>query len=174
METFNKAVLLIESFTRKIVIMIMILMLGTILLDVIARNTSIRVRGLDEIARYSLVWIIFLVTAIGARYGDLVGMDSFAQSLPKAARKATWVIRRILFLVFLVFFGWYALGLVQLMISTGRVSPNLQIPLWFVYAPIFVGTALMFLSLVADLCIRSRRGSIDDQNEAHPEGAPWN
>lgn len=174
MEALNKAVLLIESLTRKIVILIMVLMVVTVLLDVIARNTSIRVRGLDEIARFSLVWIIFLVTAIGARYGDLIGMDSLSEVLPKGARKVVWVIRRLLFLTFLTFFGWYSLGLVQMMIKTGRTSPNLHIPLWFVYAPIFVGSALMFLSLIADLGIRFKRGTIGNDNEAHSGGTPWN
>jgi len=155
------------------VILLMLLMLGAVLLDVIARNSSIRVRGLDEIARYSFVWIIFLVTAIGARYGDLIGMDSLANALPPSARKIAWVIRRLLFFVFLIFFGWYALGLIRLMINTGRVSPSLHIPLWFVYAPIFIGSALMFLSLVADICARLKSGSFDDANAQ--QGEPqWN
>lgn len=174
METFNKAVLRVESATRVIVILIMLLMLGAVLLDIIARNTAIRVRGLDEIARYSFVWIIFLVTAVGARYGDLIGMDSFARALPDPARKVAWVIRRILFFIFLIFFAWYALGLIRLMINTGRVSPSLHIPLWFVYSPIFVGSALMFLSLVADVCTRFRSGSFDDGNGAHQGEAQWN
>lgn len=174
MESFNKLSLTVDSVLRKLVILVMVFMVGTVLLDVIARNTAIRVRGLDELARFSLVWLVFLITAVGARYGDLIGMESLFNALPKGVRKVLWVVRRMLFLVFLGFFGWYGLGLVQLMIQTGRTSPSLHIPLWFVYAPIFVGTVLMFLSLVADMGVRMRRGTIDADTDMQARDTSWN
>lgn len=174
MEGFNKAVLVIEGLTRKLVIAIMVVMVSTVLLDVLARNTALRVRGLDEVARYSLVWLVFLITAVGARYGDLIGMTSLADALPGRLRKAVWVVRRLLFLTFLAFFGWYALGLVQMMIKTGRASANLHIPLWFVYAPIFIGTALMALSLLADLLVRFKHGTIAEADDAAGGDRSWN
>lgn len=165
MKTLRNGTLLLEFLTRRLVIALMLFMVGTVLLDVLARNTALRVRGLDEIARFTLVWIVFLVTAIGARYGDLIGMDSLANILPRKLGSIVWVIRRLLFFTFLVLFGWYALGLIEMMWQTGRATPNLRIPLWFVYAPLFVGTSIMFVSLVADFSIRFTTGDFDTKSE---------
>ena len=157
MERLDRISVRIEGLVRILAIAVLAFMLGTVLLDVLARNTALRVRGLDELARYSLVWLVFLVTGAGARYGDLIGMDALANALPGRLGTAAWLLRRVLFLVFLALFAWYALGIVQLMIRTGRASANLHIPLWFVYAPLFVGTVLMLLSLAVDLALRIAR-----------------
>jgi TRAP-type C4-dicarboxylate transport system permease small subunit len=172
MEAFNKLSLAIDSLIRKLVVLVMVFMVCTVLLDVLARNSAIRVRGLDELARFSLVWLVFLVTAVGARYGDLIGMESLFNALPARVRKVLWVVRRVLFLVFLALFGWFALGLVQF--QAARTSPNLHIPLWFVYAPIFLGTLLMFVSLVADMGVRFARGTIDADSDMQPGDTSWN
>lgn len=157
MDLLNRVSLRIEGIVRILVIAVMIIMLGAVILDVLARNTPLRVRGLDEVARYSLVWLVFLVTGAGARYGDLIGMDALAKSLPRRAKIFVWFLQRLLFLLFLSLFAWFSLGLVQLMLSTGRSSANLHIPLWFVYAPIFLGTLLMFFSLLVDFVVRLSR-----------------
>ena len=163
-----------EIAIRILVVLFMMFMLGTVLLDVLARNTPIRIRGLDELARYSLIWIIFLATAAGARYGDLIGMDALMKVFPQRLQVAFWLLRRVLVLAFLVAFGWYALGLVQLMIQTGRSSPNLHIPLWLVYAPLFLGTALMFLSLLTDALRRATNGTFLESPDPDEGSQLWN
>src|SRR6056297_649182 len=132
LERINRTSLVIESLIRILVVAVMIFMLGAVLLDVLVRNSALRVRGLDELARYSLVWIVFLATAAGARYGDLIGMESLSKICSPKVQVVLWVLRRLILLLFLAAFSWYALGLVRLMIQTGRSSANLHIPLWLV------------------------------------------
>lgn len=174
MERLHRITLRCEGFVRLIVIGVVVFMLGTVLLDVFARNTSLRFRGLDELARYSLVWVVFLVTSVGARRGDLLGMDAVANALPGKLKAIAWIVRRLLFLTFLALMAWYALGLVQLMLKTGRDSANLHIPLWFVYAPILLGSWLMFLSLLSDLVIRVYRKDFEAAQDEGDEAAQWN
>lgn len=161
MERLQRLGVAMEIAIRFVVVAVMIFMLGTVLLDVLARNTALRIRGLDELARYSLIWIVFLSTAAGARYGDLIGMDALPKILPLPIQSLLWLLRRLILLAFLAGFGWYALGLVELMIKTGRSSPNLHIPLWLVYAPLFVGTLLMALSMIIDAVHRIATGTIN-------------
>jgi len=174
MEGFQRLTQRIESVIRVFVIGIAVFMLCTVLLDVFARNTTLRFRGLDELARYSLVWLVFLVTAIGARYGDLLGMNAVANALPNRIKVGMWVARRLLFLIFLALMAWYALGLVQLMLKTGRDSANLHIPLWFVYAPIMLGSILMFLSLLSDAIVRLCGKNTGPLVLDEEENAQWN
>jgi len=85
-----------------------------------------------------------------------------------------WVARRLLFLIFLALMAWYALGLVQLMLKTGRDSANLHIPLWFVYAPIMLGSILMFLSLLSDAIVRLCGKNTGPLVLDEEENAQWN
>ena len=174
MERLERLTQQIESIVRIVVIGIMVFMLGTVLLEVFARNTALRFRGLDELARYSLVWLVFLVTAIGARYGDLLGMNAVVNALPIRIRAGIWVVRRLLFLIFLTLMAWYALGLVQLMLKTGRDSANLHIPLWFVYAPIMLGSILVFFSLLSDAITRLCQRKAGQMALDEEENARWN
>ncbi|WP_272009936.1 TRAP transporter small permease [Roseovarius sp. ZX-A-9] len=174
MDRLQKLSLMMEVAIRVLVIAFMLFMLGTVLLDVLARNTALRIRGLDELARYSLIWIVFLATAAGARYGDLIGMDALPKMFPLPVQTFLWLLRRVIFLAFLVGFAWYALGLVQLMIKTGRSSPNLHIPLWLVYAPLFVGTVLMALSTLIDAANRLATGTVNDPVEPDEGSRLWN
>src|SRR6056297_150997 len=114
LERINRTSLVIESLIRILVVAVMIFMLGAVLLDVLVRNTSLRVRGLDELARYSLVWIVFFSTAAGARYGDLIGMETLSKACPHRVQIILWFLRRLVLLLFLAAFSWYALGLVRL------------------------------------------------------------
>lgn len=174
MERINRTSLVIESLIRTIVVAVMLFMLGAVLLDVVVRNSALRVRGLDELARYSLVWIVFLTTAAGARYGDLIGMESLSKICSPKVQVVFWVLRRLVLLLFLAAFSWYALGLVRLMIQTGRSSANLHIPLWLVYAPLFVGTLLMLLSLLVDALHRVATGEITTPPNADEGNRLWN
>jgi TRAP-type C4-dicarboxylate transport system permease small subunit len=67
---------------------------------------------------------------------------------------------------------------VKMMYTNGRTSPNLRIPLWFVYAPIFIGSAVMFLSLICDLIIRVHGRTRGHDVAARPDEAEgavlWN
>ena len=67
MERIHRISLVIESLVRILVVAVMLFMLGAVLLDVLVRNSSLRVRGLDELARYSLVWICLLYTSPNPR-----------------------------------------------------------------------------------------------------------
>ncbi|MEQ9676097.1 MAG: TRAP transporter small permease subunit [Roseovarius indicus] len=174
MERIHRTSLVIERLIRILVVAVMLFMLGAVLLDVLVRNSSLRVRGLDELARYSLVWIVFLATAAGARYGDLIGMESLSKMCGPKVQAVLWVLRRLILLAFLAFFSWYALGLVQLMIKTGRSSANLHIPLGLVYAPLFVGTLLMLLSLLVDALHRVVTGDILTPPDADAGNRLWN
>ena len=60
------------------------------------------------------------------------------------------------------------------MIKTGRSSANLHIPLWLVYAPLFVGTLLMLLSLLVDALHRVVTGDILTPPDADAGNRLWN
>ena len=60
------------------------------------------------------------------------------------------------------------------MIQTGRSSANLHIPLWLVYGPLFLGTFLMFLSLLVDAMRRVAVNDILTPPDPDDGGRLWN
>lgn len=177
MELIDRITIRLEAATRVLVVAIFVFMLGTVLLDVLARNTAFRVRGLDELARYSQIWLIFLVAAVSARYGGLIGTDAVVNLLPRSLKVACWLLCRLLMFVFLGLFGYYAGLLLQFMIRTNQASANLGIPMVWVYLPIVLGSGLMLLSLFVDLLVRVARARRGGDLIAPPDegkgAAPW-
>lgn len=167
----------LEAAARVVVVAIFAFMLGVVLLDVLARNSAFRVRGLDELARIAQIWMIFLIAGASARYGELIGTNVLVDLLPRRGQIVAWFVARVLLLVFLAVLGWYAWLLLEFLIGTKQRSPNLRFPMWWAYLPLFVGTALMFLSLAVDLMVRLRDARAGGDLLAPPDlrkgSAPW-
>jgi TRAP-type C4-dicarboxylate transport system permease small subunit len=178
MATLDRISIGVEAAIRVLVVVIFAFMLGTVLLDVAARNFAFRVRGLDELARYSQIWFIFLVTGVGARYGELLGTDAVVNALPRRLKVGAWLVGRLLMFVFLGLLAYYAWQLLEFIIRTGQTAANLRFPMWWAYLPLFVGTALMFASLFVDLLVRiwSARhgGDLLAPPDERKASLPWN
>jgi len=100
----------------------------------------------EEAARYLLIWVTFLATALAFRFRAHFVVDALVEFLPEAIRKA---------LAFLVGF----IGIAVLMIVTvkgaemtavaaDQVSPALGLSMAWVYVPIPIGGALSILFLL--------------------------
>lgn len=155
----------IETTVKVLVVVLFVFMLGTVLLEVLARNLWFRVRGLDELARYSQIWLMFMVVSIAARHGELIGSDFVVRSLPEQFGSVVRIFGRVLMLVFLALLTYYAFELVDTMAQRGRRSANLRFPMYWVYLPIVLGSALMFFFLLVNL-ITGRSSSLDREGSA--------
>jgi len=169
METIHRVSIWLEETVKVLVVVLFIFMVGTVLVDVLARNLPFRVRGLDEIARYSQIWLVFLVVSVAARHGELIGTDMAVDRLPQRIGRAARIIARIITLLFLAALTYYAFELVEHNFQTGRRSGNLRIPLHWIYLPIMLGNALMFFFLLVDLITGRSPGM--DGNDALPGDA---
>lgn len=168
MEMLYRASIWMEAAVKVLVVVLFIFMLGTVLLEVLARNLPFRVRGLDEVARYSQIWLIFLVVSVAARHGELIGTDMAVNRLPERLGRLVRIVARIITLLFLAALTYYAFELVQHNFQTGRRSGNLRIPFHWVYLPIMLGNALMFFFLLVDLVIGRSPSTAGD--DAPPSG----
>jgi TRAP-type C4-dicarboxylate transport system permease small subunit len=81
-----------------------------ILVDVLARNSSIKVYGVPEYIRNSLIVIIFLQLPFAVRIRSMLAVDIFVGALPGPARKPLSVFGSVLGALFFaaVAFGAFA------------------------------------------------------------------
>lgn len=102
----------------------------------------------EEAIRYAIIWVTFFGSSLCAKNGLHVGIDIFAEMLPKNMTKyvlATAQIFGAIFTAFLAFFGW---RLTWLIIETGQRSPAMEIPMWITYIAIPLGGFLMTIRFI--------------------------
>lgn len=108
----------------------------------------------EELARYLMVWTIFLGAAVATRSGALICMESVPDALPANLGHA---IRTLALVVTMAFFGlliW--LGIRWMQFGLGETSTVMSLQMAWVYAAMPVGSAFAIVNLAALLVERHR------------------
>jgi TRAP-type C4-dicarboxylate transport system permease small subunit len=111
----------------------------------------------EEVARYVLIWIVFLGAGIGCRKRQLIALEFVVRWLPSLPGQG------LVYLGLLGCIGFFGLlisvGLAFMELGEVETSPVLQIPKAWVYAAMPAGAALMILNsvvLIAETLMRGR------------------
>jgi C4-dicarboxylate transporter DctQ subunit len=103
----------------------------------------------EELARYLMVWTVFIGAAIGAKLGAHVGVEAFINLLPARFTRRCLLLGGVISASFSLFLVWYGLQVVQRITDTGQVSPALEIPMLYIYAILPAGALLMAIHFFA-------------------------
>jgi TRAP-type C4-dicarboxylate transport system permease small subunit len=146
-----------------------------VLLQVIVRfvltslGINIAAPWTEEMARYLLIWMIFLGAAVGCRRMQLISLGFVVGALPGVigivVRHLAILLCLGLFLLLLI----YGVEFVQVL-GRSEMSPVMQIPKTWVYWAMPVGAALMIVNTLAFLAeswaegrdIRRSGGLVDE------------
>lgn len=101
----------------------------------------------EEMARYLMVWCIFLGAAVAARSGALIAMDSVVDALPPALGDATRTLGLCITLAFFGLLVW--LGWRWVEFGTMETSTVMALPMAWVYAAMPVGATVAILNILA-------------------------
>ncbi len=98
----------------------------------------------EELARYVLIWVVFLGAGIGCRRRQLISLEFLVRRLPSLPGQG------LVHLGLLICLGFFALlisvGLAFMELGAVETSPVMQIPKAWVYAAMPAGAALMILN----------------------------
>lgn len=120
------------------------LMLLVVTLAVIGRYTQIFNMGWsDELARYCMIWVIYLGLGINAYEGALPSVDLITSHLSHFMRKVFLIIRTILVVVFCVLVMYYGMKLVMHQVMLRQMSVSLHVPMWLMYSSVPLGGILL-------------------------------
>ncbi|MDW7673591.1 MAG: TRAP transporter small permease, partial [Bacillota bacterium] len=97
----------------------------------------------EELARYIMIWAVLIGASIAAREGAHIGISALIDKLPQSMKKPFIVIGGLITVAFSVFLCYLAIIVVMFISSTGQKSPAMFLPMYFAYAAIPVGAALM-------------------------------
>lgn len=111
----------------------------------------------EEIARYTLIWMVFLGAAIGVRHARMIALEFGVRKLPKGIGVP---IRYAVMIMSMAFFGllfWVGMDFLEL--GRSERSPVLGITRDYVYWAMPVGMVLMILNslaLIAETILEGR------------------
>lgn len=97
----------------------------------------------EELARYCMVWIIFLGIGAAAKHGEHFSVTAVTGALPKNIQNILTVVRSLILVGFNLFVAWYCIIIIQNQMMMQQVTPSLKWPMWVIYAAIPVGSLLM-------------------------------
>jgi len=124
----------------------------------------------EELARYLMVWCIFLGAAVAARSGALIAMDSVADALPPVLGDAVRTLGLLLTVAFFGLLVWLGVRWVQF--GTMETSTVMAVPMAWVYAAMPVGSLVAIVNILALLIERhSQRRSDRRAAQAAAEDA---
>ena len=103
----------------------------------------------DELARYSMIWCAFLAASSALKKGQFLRFDLFVNALPERFIRAATLVSDILILIFC--FCLLKYGYAVIPISFLQKSSALQLPMFYPYLAIIIGTLFMCLHVVFHL-----------------------
>lgn len=109
----------------------------------------------EEVTRYVSIWVVFLASGLGVRYGIHLSVDLIVALLPRSFASALLVLCFALMVVFEAVLVWYGVKLTIL--NHAQQSASLRMPMSIAYAAIPVGAFIMLCETLR-LILREVRG----------------
>lgn len=106
---------------------------------------------MEEVQLWTLVWVAFFGASALARHSGHIAVDAFIGIFPKFLQRLAYGISRIVTIVVLCFFGYYALRHVMQMHTSGRATNILEVPYSLIYAAVPVSCLLMTVEAIRSL-----------------------
>jgi len=152
---------------------LLILLLGAMALMVFANValrflTSHSILWVEEVSRYTMIWLTFLGAGLVLRHGGHIGIDTLQTRFPRWAP----TVRAAIFLLVLGFCAFMAwIGARYAMLTWNQTTPVLRIPVGLVYLALPAGFMLLTLHLLLMAAPYIRRNEFVVDAEFDPDAA---
>ena len=154
---------ILDKVIKVVLIVITLLMLAVAFGQIVARTfTDNPWPWADEFCRFCLIWITFLGTALGIRYGSHIQVDALLRVLPNSAIRPLDKFANLCAIASGV--GLLIYGIVLFLSNPNQVSSALHIPLRGVYSVIPISGALICIFSIENI-LKDRDGSGKERSE---------
>lgn len=124
----------------------------------------------QELCIYMFVWVAKFGAAYGVRTGIHVGVDLVVKQLKSPWKNVTVMFSLLAGAFFTAVIGTMGANFVYGLYHTDQVSPDLEIPSWFVYLCIPLGSYLMSFRFLQVAWNYFFTGELPHHDHAHVEG----
>lgn len=102
----------------------------------------------EELVRYVIIWLTFIGGSICARQGAHVGVDAFINYLSSHAQKISRLLVDAVSAIFSALLTYYGFNVTWTTRIFGQVTPAMEIPMYWIFMAIPVGSALMTIRFI--------------------------
>ncbi len=120
----------------------------------------------EEMARYLMVWIIFLGVGTAAKKGSHFAVEVFVKSRSLQAQKVFALIRLIIVIGFCSIIIRFYFDIVAKQMVMEQISPGLQIPMWIPYLAVPIGCFLIILRTIQKMVLDMRKVEANEEEAA--------
>lgn len=150
---------LVTALVAALLAVVALAVLGQVMVRFVLTAAGINISApwTEELARYTLIWMVFLGAAVGVRHARMIALEFGVRKLPS---RAGVPIRYAVMILSMAFFGllfWVGLDFIEL--GRSETSPVLGITKDWVYWAMPVGMVLMILNslaLIAETIVENR------------------
>ncbi|WP_134698723.1 TRAP transporter small permease [Ammoniphilus sp. YIM 78166] len=100
----------------------------------------------EELARYLMIWSVFIGGAVVSRKGDSLAVEALVKAVP------LWVGKKIKtasYIVVIIFYAYiFVIGLEMAQLGLLETAPVLKLPMVYVYSAMSIGAALTILNVI--------------------------
>lgn len=141
MKKFVQAIKRVEEI---LCVALLAIMCVVIFLATVARFTGLFVIGwAEELARYCMIWAVFLGIGVAAASGQHFSVDVLDLFCPRKVRNIIRVICAVLVIGFGLFCAFYGAKVLTWQMLAEQITPSLHWPMWLMYVSIPLGLMLM-------------------------------
>lgn len=115
----------------------------------------------EELARYLMIYGIFIGVSIGVRRNSHLGVEVLTSFLPSKAAYFVDVLSQLISVVLYAAFFWFSVLLVQNLYTNGQTSPAMHVPIWMIYLALPIGFALSIIRSIQMTLKVVRRENIE-------------
>lgn len=102
----------------------------------------------EELARYLMIWTVFIGASIGAKEGAHIGVEALVAAFPPGIKRLSIMLAGGLNIVFCITIAYISFKVVAFLHGSGQLSPAMRIPMYWAYLAIPVGVTLMGLRFI--------------------------
>lgn len=100
----------------------------------------------EELARYLMIWGTFIGASYGVRTGAHITLDILGVVLNEKSNKILRILSHFISILFCVLLVVGGIPLIHNLTSVvHQTSPTLQVPMYFVYSAVVIGSLLMIV-----------------------------
>ena len=127
-------------------VLLFTVMMAAVLGQVVSRyGFNAPVSWSEELARYVMIWMAMLGSALAMRRGQHILLGDLLP-MPERARAVIRVVCAVVIVIMLLVLAWQAWTLVER--TARQITPGLALPMNWIYAAIPTGCVLMIVGLL--------------------------
>jgi C4-dicarboxylate transporter, DctQ subunit len=96
----------------------------------------------EELARYLMIYGVFLGISIGTRKKAHLGVEAFVNMVPKNMKKAVLLVSALIQVGAYCWFAYLCVTLTLILQENGQSTPSLRVPTYLVYGALPLGFIL--------------------------------